>query len=56
MTADRKYSDEYNRGYDDALIGCPPDYGQATTARMMEYVAGYKQGQRDRAKDKEAQC
>jgi len=52
-TSDRKYSDEYNRGYDDATIGCPRDYGQPTTALMMDYIAGYKQGKRDRAKDKE---
>jgi len=51
--ADRKYSDEWNRGQEDGYRGAAPDYGQATTQLMMDYIAGYKQGKRDRAKDKE---
>jgi hypothetical protein len=46
-----KRSSEYYRGYDDARIGCPPDYGQATIELLRDYIAGYKAGKAARAQE-----
>jgi len=51
--ADRKYSSAYNYGREAGYYGYAPDYSQATTEMLRDHIAGYKQGKRDRAKDKE---
>jgi len=48
--SDRQYSDEYARGYADALLGAGPDYGQDTIERMRDYCAGYSAGKRETEK------
>ena len=46
-----KRTAEYNRGYEDAMVGCPPDYGQVSIARLYDYIDGYRAGRRDRVRE-----
>lgn len=50
-----KRSSEYNRGYEDATLGTPPDYSQATAEQFQDYRAGYRDGLRDKAQEREDQ-
>jgi hypothetical protein len=48
MAGERKRSDEYNRGYEDGLVGAGPDRSQATLELMQDYMDGYRRGRREK--------
>ena len=50
-----KYGPEYWRGIEDAERGAAPDYSQMRTQDLLDYLAGYKDGRAQRAKEHKEQ-
>jgi hypothetical protein len=51
--AERKRTGAYARGYEDAVLGAAPDYGQGTREGFADYCAGYERGLQERREPQE---
>ena len=46
---ERKRTSAYYRGRDDAEMGAAPDFGQATSEQLGDYIDGYRAGLSEKA-------